>query len=85
MLWGYFKKLVIADRLNIFVSAIFDGKPHCGSVFFVALLFDVFQIYTDFSGYTDIVRGISQVFGIELERNFNHPFFSKTVPEFWRR
>lgn len=85
MLWGYFKKLVIADRLNIFVSAVFDGKPHSGSVFFVAMLFDVFQIYTDFSGYTDIVRGISQVFGIELERNFNHPFFSKTVPEFWRR
>ncbi|WP_283680972.1 MBOAT family O-acyltransferase [Parablautia sp. Marseille-Q6255] len=85
MLWGYFKKLVIADRLNIFVSAVFDGQPHSGTIFVVAMFLDVFQIYTDFSGYTDIVRGVSQVFGVELEQNFNHPFFSKTVPEFWRR
>lgn len=85
MLWGFFKKLVIADRLNIFVSAVFDGKSHGGSIFLVAMIFDVFQIYTDFSGYTDIVRGASQIFGVELEQNFNHPFFSRTVPEYWRR
>lgn len=85
MLWGYFKKLVIADRLKVFTDAVFNGQPHSGSVFLVAMVLDVFQIYTDFSGYTDIVRGISQVFGVELEQNFNHPFFSKTVPEFWRR
>jgi D-alanyl-lipoteichoic acid acyltransferase DltB (MBOAT superfamily) len=67
------------------VSAVFDGKTHAGSIFLVAMIFDAFQIYTDFSGYTDIVRGVSQTFGVELEQNFNHPFFSKTVPEYWRR
>jgi D-alanyl-lipoteichoic acid acyltransferase DltB (MBOAT superfamily) len=85
MLWGFFKKLVIADRLNIFVSGVFETTKHSGSIFLVAMIFDAFQIYTDFSGYTDIVRGVSQVFGVELEKNFNHPFFSKTVPEYWRR
>lgn len=85
MLWGFFKKLVIADRLNVFVSSIYDGTDYAGSLFLVAMIFDAFQIYTDFSGYTDVVRGVSQVFGVELERNFNHPFFSKTVPEYWRR
>ncbi|MCD7817680.1 MAG: hypothetical protein LUH07_01310 [Lachnospiraceae bacterium] len=85
MLWGFFKKLVIADRLSIFVSAVYNGEEHAGSVFLVAALFDVFQIYTDFSGYMDIVSGASQIFGVTLEKNFNHPFFSETVPEFWRR
>lgn len=85
MLWGFFKKLVIADRLNIIVTAVYDGQLHSGSVFLVAMIFDVLQLYTDFSGYTDIVRGASQIFGVELEQNFNHPFFSRTVPEFWRR
>ena len=85
MLWGFFKKLVIADRLNIFVSAVYNGEEHAGSIYLVAMLFDAFQIYTDFSGYTDIVRGASQIFGVELEQNFNHPFFAKTVPGYWRR
>ncbi len=85
MLWGLFKKLVIADRLNVFVSAVYNGQDQAGSIFLIAMLFDAFQIYTDFSGYTDIVRGVSQIFGVELEQNFNHPFFSKTVPEYWRR
>lgn len=85
MLWGFFKKLVIADRLNIIVTTVYDGQMHSGSVFLVAMIFDVLQLYTDFSGYTDIVRGASQVFGVELEQNFNHPFFSRSVPEFWRR
>lgn len=85
MLWGFFKKLVIADRLNIIVTAVYDGQVHSGSVFLIAMIFDVLQLYTDFSGYTDIVRGASQVFGVELEQNFNHPFFSRSVPEFWRR
>lgn len=85
MLWGFFKKMVIADRLNIFVSAVFDGSERSGSIFLIGMIFDAFQIYTDFSGYTDVVRGVSQIFGVELEKNFNHPFFSKTVPEYWRR
>ncbi len=85
MLWGFFKKMVIADRLNIFVSGIYDGNGHTGSLFLIAAIFDAFQIYTDFSGYMDIVSGASQIFGVTLEKNFNHPFFSETVPEFWRR
>lgn len=85
ILWGYFKKLVIADRLNIFVTQAFWSTEHEASVYVAAMVFDAIQIYADFSGYTDIVRGISQIFGVELEPNFNHPFFSRTVPEFWRR
>ncbi|MBR2742882.1 MAG: MBOAT family protein [Clostridia bacterium] len=85
MIWGFFKKLVIADRLHIFVSNVYDGAPHPGSIFLITILFDAMMIYTDFSGYMDIVRGASQIFGVELEPNFNHPFFSKSVPEFWRR
>lgn len=85
MIWGFFKKLVIADRLNLFVSTVYNGQSRAGSIYLLAMFFDAIQIYTDFSGYTDIVRGASQIFGVELEQNFNHPFFSKTVPEFWRR
>ena len=85
MIWGFFKKLVIADRLAVFVNSAFDGSFRAGSIFLVAAVFDAIMIYTDFSGYVDIVRGASQIFGVELEENFNHPFFSKTVPEFWRR
>lgn len=85
MLWGYFKKMVIADRLSIFVTGVFSSTDHSGSIFLVAMILDAFMIYTDFSGYTDVVRGVSQIFGVELEKNFNHPFFSKTVPEYWRR
>ncbi|MBQ1435974.1 MAG: MBOAT family protein [Clostridia bacterium] len=85
MIWGFFKKLVIADRLHIFVSNVYDGGMHPGSIFLVTCFFDAMMIYTDFSGYMDIVRGVSQIFGVELEPNFNHPFFSKSVPEFWRR
>ena len=85
MIWGFFKKLVIADRLNIFIKTVYDGQVHAGSIFLVTMVFDALMIYTDFSGYTDIVRGASQIFGVELENNFNHPFFSRSVPEFWRR
>ncbi|MBR6880616.1 MAG: MBOAT family protein [Clostridiales bacterium] len=85
MIYGFFKKLVIADRLNMVVSSIYDGRVHSGSIFVFAVFFDVVQIYTDFSGYMDIVTGASQIFGVTLEKNFDHPFFSKTVTEFWRR
>ncbi|MBR0302530.1 MAG: MBOAT family protein, partial [Clostridia bacterium] len=85
MIWGFFKKLVIADRLNVFIHSVYDGSPHPGSIFLVTMVFDAIMIYTDFSGYMDIVRGASQIFGVELEQNFNHPFFSKSVSEFWRR
>ena len=85
MIWGFFKKLVIADRIAIFIRNVYDGSHHPGSIFFAAMLLDAFMIYTDFSGYMDIVRGASQIFGVTLEENFNHPFFSKSVSEFWRR
>lgn len=85
ILWGYFKKLVVADRLNIFVTQAFGSGDYTGSVYLAALIFDAIQIYADFSGYTDIVTGISQIFGVRLEQNFNRPFLSRNVPEFWRR
>lgn len=86
MLWGYFKKLVIADRLNLFVTEAFENySSYSGSVLLVAAVFSAFQLYCDFSGCMDIAGGISQVLGIELEKNFDHPFFSTSAAEFWRR
>lgn len=85
VLWGYMKKLVIADRLNVFTSTVFSTLYNNGMVYLVAVLIDALQIYVDFSGYMDIMCGISQMCGIELEANFEHPFFSRTVAEFWRR
>ena len=90
VLWGCFKKLVVADRLSIYVNAVLYSEDSwnilsTGIVGALAMIFDALMIYTDFSGYVDIVTGISQMFGVKLERNFNRPFMSKTVPEFWRR
>lgn len=86
ILWGLFKKMVIADRINIFVSMIYDNWIlYNGFIFIIATILYSIQIYTDFSGCIDIVRGTSELFGIKLDNNFNHPYFSKTMPEFWRR
>jgi len=86
MLWGYFKKLVIADRIGILVSTVFDNwNDYSGFVLIVATLFFSVQIYADFSGFIDIARGAAEVLGVHLPQNFNHPYFSKTMPEFWRR
>lgn len=82
---GCFKKLVIADRASIFVANTLMEKNLHGSIYIIALILDAIQIYTDFSGYMDIVAGISKIFDIELEQNFNHPFPAQNVPEFWRR
>ncbi|MBE5926214.1 MAG: MBOAT family protein [Lachnospiraceae bacterium] len=85
-IWGFFKKLVIADRLGILVGNILDSwQEYDGSYIIVALLVYSIQIYTDFSGCIDIVSGISEMFGIKLKQNFNHPYFSRTMAEFWRR
>lgn len=85
-LWGFFKKLVIADRLGIFVDSVFNNWAQQDGIFII-LAVTVFsiQIYADFSGCIDIVTGVSEMFGIKLRKNFNHPYFSKTMPEFWRR
>jgi D-alanyl-lipoteichoic acid acyltransferase DltB (MBOAT superfamily) len=86
MAWGFFKKLVIADNLAIVVNAAYKYPDSVsGLSLILATYFFAFQIYCDFSGYTDIARGASRVMGIELMKNFNLPYFSKTISEFWRR
>jgi len=85
-LWGLFKKLVIADRIGIFVSGVFDTcEEQKGLILMVATVVYSVQIYADFSGCIDIVTGVSEMLGIKLKKNFDHPYFSKTMPEFWRR
>ena len=83
--WGYFKKMVVADRLAIFVNKVFAKSSPSGSYVLVAVIFSAFQLYCDFSGCMDIVLGISESLGLKLEENFNHPFFSRSAAEFWRR
>lgn len=87
-IWGAFKKIVLADRMNIFVSRVYSQldvyAPH-GLILLIAMLLSALQLYCDFSGYTDMARGISQMFGVELEQNFNRPFFAQTASEFWQR
>jgi len=86
MLYGFFKKLVIADRVAILVNQVFNGyQEYSGAQFLIASIFYSIQIYTDFSGCVDICRGVSQTFGINLGKNFDHPYFSKSISEFWRR
>lgn len=86
ILWGFFKKLVIADRAGIFVSEIFDNyTEYEGLYIIIALLMYSIQIYGDFSGGIDISRGVAQILGIELANNFERPYFSDSISEFWRR
>lgn len=87
ILWGLFKKLVIAERVSIFTTTVYGDVQfmQIGVFSLLALILDVVQMYADFSGYVDIVTGISDIFGVKLEKNFQHPFLSRNVPEFWRR
>ncbi|MBZ0204722.1 MAG: MBOAT family protein [Flavobacteriales bacterium] len=88
MLWGFFKKIVIADNCARFVALIFDGdtigSTHGGMLALGAVLF-AFQIYGDFSGYSDIAIGVARLLGIKLMTNFSYPYFSRNIAEFWRR
>ncbi|MBD0726446.1 membrane-bound O-acyltransferase family protein [Flavobacterium sp. L1I52] len=86
MLWGLVKKVVIADTCATYANAIFDHYPsmNSGSLILGAAYF-AFQIYGDFSGYSDMALGMSKLFGLELLRNFNYPYFSRDIAEFWRR
>lgn len=86
MLWGFFKKMVIADNAAFFVQMIFDapGNYHSLSLLVGAVLFSI-QIYGDFSGYSDIAIGCARLFGINLWANFRFPYFSRNIAEFWRR
>ncbi len=86
MMFGIFKKLVIADRLAIYTSDVFTNYAEKnGGVILVAVVFYTFQLYADFSGCTDISRGVSECLGISLPVNFNNPYFSLSVKEFWNR
>lgn len=86
MLWGFFKKIVVADRLALVVNPVYDHPhDHYGAAFAVATALFAFQIFCDFSGYTDIARGAARVMGFTLMENFCRPYFSKTVAEFWKR
>ena len=86
VLWGVMKKLVIADRAVNIINFVMD-KPMDFSgtyVFFAAVVYAL-QLYADFSGGIDIVRGIAEMFGITMSTNFNHPYFSRSLTEYWHR
>ncbi len=86
MLWGLFKKIVIADRLSIYVNAVYNNPDqHFGFTLILATIFFAFQIYCDFSGYSEIAIGSAQVMGFKLMTNFKRPYFAKSVSEFWKR
>ena len=86
ILWGLFKKVVIADNLSIIVDDVYSNyatiSPWAIWVGFTAFSF---QIYGDFSGYSDIAIGTSRLFGFDLMKNFNFPYFAKSIADFWRR
>ncbi|WP_445384787.1 MBOAT family O-acyltransferase [Robiginitalea sp. IMCC44478] len=86
VLWGLFKKVVIADSLAVMVDDIFvNYTDYSGSTLALGLIFFAFQIYGDFSGYSDIAIGTAKLFGIELMSNFKFPYFSRNISEFWHR
>lgn len=86
ILWGLFKKIVIANNASEFANIAFDHSSiYPGSVLFIGAVFFAFQIYGDFSGYSDIAIGTSRLFGFNLMQNFAFPYFSRDIAEFWRR
>ena len=86
MLWGFFMKLVIADRLAIYVNDVYNNPDqHGGKTFALATVFFAFQIYCDFAGYSNIAIGAARVMGFKLMTNFNRPYFSRSISEFWKR
>ena len=86
ILWGYFKKMVLADRILTAVMALVQGTElYTGSYVFVAMLFYAFELYCDFTGGIDITIGIAETMGIRLPENFNLPYFSKNIKEYWNR
>ncbi|MBE6319880.1 MAG: MBOAT family protein [Bacteroidales bacterium] len=86
ILWGLFKKIVVADNCATYVDTVFaDISNQSGSTLLLAAVLFTFQIYGDFSGYSDIAIGTAKLFGIKLMRNFNVPYFSRDIAEFWRR
>ena len=86
IIWGLVKKIVIADTCAVYANAIFDNYNTVNSASLIlGAVYFAFQIYGDFSGYSDIALGVSKLFGLDLLRNFNYPYFSRDIAEFWRR
>jgi len=86
MLWGFFKKIVIADQLAMYVNEVFNNVgSYKGVSLILATYFFAFQIYCDFSGYSDIAIGSARVMGFRLMKNFNRPYFATSVSDFWKR
>ena len=86
ILWGLFKKVVIADNCAEYANLIFNNyQDYNGSTLLLGAIFFTFQIYGDFSGYSDIAIGTSRLFGFNLMQNFATPYFSRDIAEFWRR
>ncbi|MDO9254159.1 MAG: MBOAT family O-acyltransferase [Bacteroidales bacterium] len=86
MVWGLFMKLVIADRLAIYVNSVYNNAgEHSGKTLALATVFFAFQIYCDFAGYSNIAIGAAKVMGFKLMTNFNRPYFSRSISEFWKR
>ena len=86
IIWGLFKKVVIADTCATYANAIFDHYESMNSLSLIlGAFYFAFQIYGDFSGYSDMALGMSKLFGLDLLRNFNYPYFSRDIAEFWRR
>jgi len=84
--WGIFKKVVVADRLSLYVNAVYNNHTHhSGPTLILATIFFAFQIYCDFSGYSDIAIGTARVMGFKLMTNFNRPYFAQSISEFWKR
>ena len=86
MLWGFFKKMVVADTLGLYVARAYDDVAHAtGWQLLWATYFFAFQIYCDFSGYTDIAIGCARLFALHMTRNFAYPYFATNIQDFWRR
>lgn len=86
ILWGLFKKMVIADRLGHFIYLLYsDPSEHTGSTLLVGAVLFAIQVYCDFSAYSDIAIGSAKLLGFQLSKNFNFPYFSRSIPEFWQR
>ena len=86
IVWGLFKKVVIADTCATYVNTIFDNYENMNALsLLLGAVYFAFQIYGDFSGYSDMAIGLSRVLGFDLKQNFNKPYFSRNIAEFWRR
>lgn len=86
MAWGFFKKLVVADRLAVLVNNVYnDPASFSGMILLLATYAFAYQIYCDFSGYADIAIGAARIMGFKLEENFQQPYYAQSIPDFWRR